>query len=507
MNVVDNFESINMRVSRIEKAIFSQVSPSKLKALPRVVKEMRHSLGIIEESILSSRRSKGASATRGAETLSLDEFGRKLKANFEMCNEQFAKMQVEVRQFQGLFEECLRVADFRDKEDLILILKRENEVKQKLLNKYKALVADSVLRPKAGAGFDAEFNRRFRTSAAFVKLLFDENSYLMSKNAEISQKIVASKMEINKRLERIQSQMKFFWRSLSAATGKDAVSGHFGKKRTGAEASLVEFGRHKSDFRKMLIRHEKCVEQVSKAGEGILIEIQKEFGRLKKACKGFGFLELFSDLAEVKSQNLRVIETLTANLDPSKLSDALESLVDDFSQIKDFVKRIQTERNDEKISLVKTLTAKLTAENKQFEKKQVEILGALQSKFEVQSRQIRGLQQMGQSTSEEQKKVFFSKKADVFAEMARMRKAVDKLKKRIYKKKPGQVKCVQQALVLMREIADLQGSLSEKYSDMSRPVRETVLRAHELAKTLQMKVENLETEKVMQTLDQIKLIL
>ena len=289
--MVDNFGAINNRIARIERSLFEEMDLSKFRELPRLAKEVRHSLAFIEEAILAKGK---RSESESKDPSSLETFAEKLKANFEICDEKFLKMQTEVEEFRSLFRECLRVSDFRDKEDLILILKRENEVKQKLLHKYKLLV-DGELKKGEGpsSDFDSQFNKRFRTSTTFVKLLQEENAYLMSKNAEISEKVLASKMEINRRLEKIQKDMKDFWKSLSWATGKDAPFGAFNKKKKGTEAALAEFGRHKSDFRKMLLRHEKFVEQVAKSGEGILIEIQKEFGRLKKFCRGFGFLEPF----------------------------------------------------------------------------------------------------------------------------------------------------------------------------------------------------------------------
>lgn len=296
MNVVDSFTAINSRVSSVEKAVFSQINPGKLKELPRLVKELKHSIGIIEESILTRRKSGSRGFSETKKCTDLEKFSERLKNNFEICDEKFSRMQKEVIQFQELFRDCLRKSDFKDKEDLILILKKENEVKQKLLNKYKLLVEKEALASKAAPegerNFDAEFNKRFRTSSMFVKLLQEENAFLMSKNAEISEKVLSMKIEINRRLENVQGKMKKFWQSFSSATGKDVVVGAFKKKRKGIESALAEFGRHKSDFRKMLLRHEKFVEQVTKSGEGVLIEIQKEFGRLKKWCKGFNFLDL-----------------------------------------------------------------------------------------------------------------------------------------------------------------------------------------------------------------------
>jgi hypothetical protein len=310
MNVVDNFGAINSRVSHVEKMLFGQINPSKLKEMPRLAKEMKHSLSIIEESILANRRGGSENMKEDQYKSELTKFSEQLKANFELCNSKFLQMQTQVQEFQGLFKDCLRVADFKDKEDLIIILKKENEVKQKLLHKYKALIEKELTSSKdqehKERDFDAEFNKRHRTSTTFIKLLQEENVYLMSKNAEISEKVLASKMEINKRLEKIQKDMKHFWRSFSNATGKDTF-GSFYKKKKGIESSLAEFGRYNSDFRKMLLRHEKFVEQVSKSGEGILIEIQKEFARLKKCCKGFHFLDslIGNDLILVISNHQR----------------------------------------------------------------------------------------------------------------------------------------------------------------------------------------------------------
>jgi hypothetical protein len=295
MNVVDNFGAVNMRISKLEKSIFEEIHPSKFRELPKIAKEIKHSLTIIEEAILLNHKAKLGGFQETTEASDLQRFTEELKRNFTLCDQKFLKMQRGVEQFKSLFKECLRVSDFKDKEDLILILKKENEVKQKLLDKYKRLVRGTIDGGQSPEerDFDLEFNKRFRTSTTFVKLLQEENAYLMSKNAEISEKVLASKMEINQRLEKIQKDMREFWKSLSSATGKDASFGVYGKKKKGLELALAEFGRHKSDFKKMILRHEKFVEQVAKSGDGVLIEIQKEFGRFKKMCKGFHFLDIF----------------------------------------------------------------------------------------------------------------------------------------------------------------------------------------------------------------------
>lgn len=297
MNVVDNFEKVNLRISKLEENIFKEIHPSRLKELPKIAKEMKYSLAIIEEAILMNHKTKYDFYRSDEQLSELEQFSKQLKGNFKICDHNFLKMQREIEQFQRLFKDCLRVSDFKDKEDLIIILKKENEIKQKLLDKYKLLVNKEISGGNKDGeevkDFDKEFNKRFRTSSTFIKLLQEENTYLMSKNAEISEKVVASKIEINQRLEKIQKEMKEFWRSLSSATGKDATIGGYGKRKKGIELALSEFGRHKSDFKKMILRHEKFVEQVSKSGDGILIEIQKEFSRLKKICKGFQFLDFF----------------------------------------------------------------------------------------------------------------------------------------------------------------------------------------------------------------------
>jgi hypothetical protein len=201
------------------------------------------------------------------------------------------------------------------------------------------------------------------------------------------------------------------------------------------------------------------------------------------------------------------MESLSQKLDTSKLANILENLISNYKDLKTDVQSLKTQKNDEIISLVKTLTVKLTGENKLFEKKQMQLLNALQSKFEVQARQIEIFRKQNKEVKEDQLKVFLSKKKELFSEMDDLTESVSKLSSGISNEHFEKGKFMEEAIEKKNKIILSQKQFKEKFTKFTNPMRETVLGAKELVKVLQSKIRGLETDKIIKTLEEIQEIL
>lgn len=201
------------------------------------------------------------------------------------------------------------------------------------------------------------------------------------------------------------------------------------------------------------------------------------------------------------------METLANNLDTTNFTKALERLVFNYKEIKAEIVQIKILKNEEIISLIKTLTAKISGENKNFEKKQMEILRSLQSKFDVQARQIDIFRKLNQDSKEEKLKLFVSKNVEMFEKIQKISESFEKLSDDFMNQKFEKANFLQKAIENSNQIVSFQDIFIKKYSKVNVPVLETVLKSQELVKVLQSKIKMLETDRIVEILYQIKQIL
>lgn len=202
-----------------------------------------------------------------------------------------------------------------------------------------------------------------------------------------------------------------------------------------------------------------------------------------------------------------MIDSLTEKLDTSPLTKNLETLISTYKQLEKNLKSLKDEKNIEIISLVKTLTAKLSGENKLFEKKQMQLLNSLQSKYDVQNRQIEIFRKHNNDIKDEHMKIFLSKKTELFNEMSELTEAVTKLEEKVSNQQFEKATFLEDAIEKKNRIVGFQEEFKEEFINLSNPVRETVLGSKELVKVLQKKISDLKTEQIIETLEDIKDIL
>ena len=144
------------------------------------------------------------------------------------------------------------------------------------------------------------------------------------------------------------------------------------------------------------------------------------------------------------------------------------------------------------------------SENKSLERQQFKILTGVQNRSEVQSKTVKALCKQLEQNRQGRKEIWLTRREELFSRLDEMSNNIKLLSSQFGSYRPSQMEFAERVQLRADQILRNQEKLKEGLCGLNGVVCSKTQSLSKVVKRLDGKIQNLQTEKILDTLEQIK---
>lgn len=144
------------------------------------------------------------------------------------------------------------------------------------------------------------------------------------------------------------------------------------------------------------------------------------------------------------------------------------------------------------------------SENKNLETQQLKLLKSLQNRWDIQNKTLTALTQEFEKNRQARKSIWISRREELFEKLDLMGNNLELMSQQFESYRPGQIDFAQKVQGEIGVVVDNQIDIKDKVNNMGLIVGDKVKGIGRVVKRLGDKVENMQVEKILELLGEIK---